>query len=212
MPRPVLEESQLHPAIRDKVANLHADIVHNVQAAAASHALLVVGLAWNSPGRRARKLLDQAGITHHYLEFGKNLIGVTHGDTVKLAALGEPLGVVWRLAHTFASIAAYVAARVGARVTAYVTARVTASVAARVTPYVVASVAAKVVARVAALVTAYVAAYVASSARYTSVAASVTASAATRVAAYVVVLVAALVARSISPASASINAIMQQSS
>jgi glutaredoxin len=70
MPRPVLEESRLHPAIREKVANRHADIVHNVQAAAASNQILVVGMAGNMAVRRARRLLDRAGLAHHYLGFG----------------------------------------------------------------------------------------------------------------------------------------------
>ena len=73
MPRPVLEESQLHPAIRDKVANLHADIVHNVRSAAASNPVLVVGMGWNIPARRARRALDAAGVAYQYLEFGNYL-------------------------------------------------------------------------------------------------------------------------------------------
>ncbi|MCR5884530.1 glutaredoxin [Rhizobacter sp. J219] len=70
MPRPILDESQVHPAIRDKVANLHADIVHNVRSAAASHPVLVVGMALNIPARRARQALDAAGVPYQYLEFG----------------------------------------------------------------------------------------------------------------------------------------------
>ncbi len=70
MPRTVLEETRLHPAIRDKVANLNADIVHNVAAASSSNPVLVVGMAGNPHVRRARKLLDAAGIAYHYLEFG----------------------------------------------------------------------------------------------------------------------------------------------
>ncbi len=70
MPRTVLEETRLHPAIRDKVANLNADIVHNVAAASSSNPVLVVGMAGNPHVRRARKLLDAAGIAYHYLAFG----------------------------------------------------------------------------------------------------------------------------------------------
>jgi len=70
MPRSILEETRLHPAIREKVANLHADIVHNVQAAAASNRILVVGMAGNPFCRKARRLLDGAGLAHQYLEFG----------------------------------------------------------------------------------------------------------------------------------------------
>ena len=70
MPRPILEEAQIHPAIRDTVQNLHAEIVHNVQAATASNPVLVVGMAGNPFCKRARKALGTAGIAHHYLEYG----------------------------------------------------------------------------------------------------------------------------------------------
>jgi len=70
MPRQILEESRLHPSIRDRVNNLNADIVHNVQAAAASNPVLVVGMSGNPHCRKARKALDQAGVAHQYLEFG----------------------------------------------------------------------------------------------------------------------------------------------
>jgi glutaredoxin-related protein len=70
MPRQVLEESRLHPAIREKVATLNADIVHNVQAAAASNPVLVVGMAQNPHCRGVRRALEAAGIAHHYLEYG----------------------------------------------------------------------------------------------------------------------------------------------
>jgi monothiol glutaredoxin len=73
MPRQILDEPSLHPAIRDKVANLHADIVHNVQAAAASNAVLVVGMGWNVPGIRVRKALNAAGVAFQYLEYGNYL-------------------------------------------------------------------------------------------------------------------------------------------
>jgi glutaredoxin-related protein len=70
MPRQVLEESRLHPAIREKVATLNADIVHNVQAAAASNPVLVVGMAQNPHCRGVRRALEAAGVAHHYLEYG----------------------------------------------------------------------------------------------------------------------------------------------
>jgi len=73
MPRQILDESRMHPAIRDKVANLHADIVHNVQAAAGSNPVLVVGMRGNPHCRRARAALVAAGVPHHYLEYGSYL-------------------------------------------------------------------------------------------------------------------------------------------
>ena len=70
MPRQVLDDAQIHPAIRDTVANLNADIVHNVQAAAQSNPVLVVGMGQNPLCRKARKTLDAEGVAYHYLEYG----------------------------------------------------------------------------------------------------------------------------------------------
>jgi glutaredoxin-related protein len=70
MPRTILEEARLHQAIREQVATLNADIVHNVQAAASSNAVLVVGMAGNPVVRRVRKALEAAGVPFHYLEYG----------------------------------------------------------------------------------------------------------------------------------------------
>ncbi len=70
MPRPILDEAHIHPAIRDTVANHHADIVREVQAAIAAHSVVVVGMAQNPMPKKARKALDAAGIAHHYLEYG----------------------------------------------------------------------------------------------------------------------------------------------
>ena len=70
MPRPILLESQIHPAIRHAVESHHHDIVQEVQAAIAAHAVVVVGMALNPMPKRARKALDAAGVAHTYLEFG----------------------------------------------------------------------------------------------------------------------------------------------
>ncbi|HET9822147.1 MAG TPA: glutaredoxin domain-containing protein [Burkholderiaceae bacterium] len=70
MPRAVLEESRLHPAIRDKVARLHADLVAEVQQAVAAHDVVVVGMAQNPWPRKARRALDAAGVPHHDLDYG----------------------------------------------------------------------------------------------------------------------------------------------
>ncbi len=86
MPRPILEESRLHPAIRDKVANLHIDIVHNVQSAALSNPVLVVGMAQNPHCRRARRTLDAAGQPYQYLEYGSYLGGWRRRNALKMWA------------------------------------------------------------------------------------------------------------------------------
>ncbi|QTN26611.1 glutaredoxin [Rhodoferax sp. AJA081-3] len=70
MPRSILEESRIHPAIRERVAASQHNIVKEVQAAVAQHAVVVVGMAMNPFPKKARKLLDAAGISYHYLEYG----------------------------------------------------------------------------------------------------------------------------------------------
>ena len=86
MPRTILEEARLHPAIRERVANLNADIVHNVQAAASSNAVLVVGMAGNPFVRKARKALDAAAVAYHYLEYGSYFGGWRLRNALKMWA------------------------------------------------------------------------------------------------------------------------------
>lgn len=73
MPRPILDETLIHPAIRDRVASWHSDIVREVEAAVTAHRVVVVGMAQNPFPRRARRLLDAAGIPYRYLEYGSYL-------------------------------------------------------------------------------------------------------------------------------------------
>jgi glutaredoxin-related protein len=73
MPRSVLDESQIHPAIRDRVAGHHAAIVQEVQAAIQQHPVVVVGMAQNPFPRKARKALGAAGVPFHYLAYGSYL-------------------------------------------------------------------------------------------------------------------------------------------
>ena len=70
MPRHILDESQIHPAIRQKVAELHASTVRDVLAATAAHAVVVVGMGQNPFPRRARRALEAAGIPYHYIGYG----------------------------------------------------------------------------------------------------------------------------------------------
>ena len=73
MPRPILDEAQIHTAIRDKVATNRVDIVDEVKAAIAAHAVVVVGMKQNPNPRRARKALTAHGTKFHYLEYGSYL-------------------------------------------------------------------------------------------------------------------------------------------
>jgi len=73
MGRSILDEAQIHPAIREIVAGNHADIVREVQAAIAANAIVVVGMAQNPMPKKARKLLDRQQLAYKYLEYGSYL-------------------------------------------------------------------------------------------------------------------------------------------
>lgn len=73
MTRPLLAESAIHPAIRERIAQHHLPVILQVQAAIAQHPVVVVGLAGNPFVGKARKALTAAGVAHHYIEFGSYL-------------------------------------------------------------------------------------------------------------------------------------------
>ncbi len=73
MPRAVLPEDRIHPAIRDRIAGHHADLVQEVERAIATHPVVVVGMAGNPFVRRVRRELAAAGIAFHALDYGSYL-------------------------------------------------------------------------------------------------------------------------------------------
>lgn len=70
MPRPILDETHIHPAIRERIATHEQAIVREVQTAVAKHAVVVVGMGMNPFPKKARKALDDAGVRYEYLEYG----------------------------------------------------------------------------------------------------------------------------------------------
>ncbi|MDP1647175.1 MAG: glutaredoxin [Rubrivivax sp.] len=73
MSRPILDESRIHPAVRERIASHFDATLREVQDAVAHHAVVVVGMRQNPFCRRARKLLDAAGVAYQYLEYGSYL-------------------------------------------------------------------------------------------------------------------------------------------
>lgn len=73
MGRNVLAEDRIHPAIRSKIADNHADIVREVEAAARANDVVIVGMKGNPFPRRARKVLAARAIPYKYLEYGSYL-------------------------------------------------------------------------------------------------------------------------------------------
>jgi glutaredoxin-related protein len=73
MPRTILPEAQIHPAVREKIANYRTDVLKEVQAAVAANEIVVVGMRMNPFPKKARRLLDAAGLAYKYLEYGSYL-------------------------------------------------------------------------------------------------------------------------------------------
>ncbi len=73
MPRKLLPEDKIHPAIRPTIDGSQIDIVNEVEAAIGSNDVVVIGMAQNPFPKKARKALDAAGIEYTYLEYGSYL-------------------------------------------------------------------------------------------------------------------------------------------
>ncbi|WP_312260438.1 glutaredoxin domain-containing protein [Limnohabitans sp.] len=70
MTRPLLGESAIHPAVRQRIAEHHLSVILQVQTAIGLHPVVVVGLSGNPFVGKARKALAAAGVAHEYIEFG----------------------------------------------------------------------------------------------------------------------------------------------
>lgn len=68
--RPILPVERIHPAVQAYVAHHRQTYVLEVQAAIAAHPVVVVGMGMNPMPRKARKLLDAAGVAHIDLDYG----------------------------------------------------------------------------------------------------------------------------------------------
>ena len=82
--RHILYAAAIHPAIRTTIASNHRDIVEEVMQAVAHHAVVVVGMGGNPFVKRAKKLLQRAGIEHHYLEYGNYFSGWRRRNALKM--------------------------------------------------------------------------------------------------------------------------------
>jgi len=84
MGRSILDEAQIHPAIREAIANNHADIVREVQAAIAANDIVIAGMAQNPFPKKVRKILEQQGFPFKYLEYGNYLSGWRRRNALKM--------------------------------------------------------------------------------------------------------------------------------
>ncbi|MDQ6881088.1 MAG: glutaredoxin [Pseudomonadota bacterium] len=70
MPRPILADDHIHPAVQAKVASHQQGIVKEVMEAVRSNDVVVVGMRINPFPKKARTALEQAGQPFKYLEYG----------------------------------------------------------------------------------------------------------------------------------------------
>jgi monothiol glutaredoxin len=84
MSRAILEEAQIHPDIINKIAAHNQEIIEEVQRAVTFNKIVIVGMAVNPHPKRARKLLNEKGISHKYLEYGSYLSGWRRRTALKM--------------------------------------------------------------------------------------------------------------------------------
>lgn len=84
MPRPLFDHALVHPAIRDKIAGWGDDIIKEVQQVVEAKDIVVVGMKMNPAPKKARRLLDAAGLEYTYLEYGSYLSGYRRRLPLKL--------------------------------------------------------------------------------------------------------------------------------
>ncbi len=73
MARPLFDESKIAPEILEKMITDQSPIIKEVSDAIAKNKVVVVGMKGNPHCKKAVNVLDNAGISHSYLEYGSYL-------------------------------------------------------------------------------------------------------------------------------------------
>ena len=95
MARKLFPEDRIHPAIREKIATNHRDIVDEVESAIGEHAIVIVGMKQNPNPRRAKKLLAAKNHRFHYLEYGSYLNTWRRRNALKMWTGWPTFPMVW---------------------------------------------------------------------------------------------------------------------
>ena len=95
MQRPIHEHDRIHPAIREKIATHHKDVVDEVKAAIAKHDVVVVGMAGNPNCGRARRVPKGKGLAHEYLEYGSYVSQWRRRNALKMWTGWPTFPMVW---------------------------------------------------------------------------------------------------------------------
>jgi glutaredoxin-related protein len=84
MARLILDESKLHPSIRQVVNGNHRDIVEEVMKAVEENTVVVVGMGQNPYCKKARQALNSRGIVFRYMEYGNYLTAWRRRNALKM--------------------------------------------------------------------------------------------------------------------------------
>lgn len=84
MTRYILDETNIHEAIRGKISDSNKSLIEEAQRAIEQNAVVVIGMAQNPHCKKACKVLDKANASYHYLEYGSYLKDWRKRNTFKM--------------------------------------------------------------------------------------------------------------------------------
>ncbi len=82
--RPLLAAERVSPRAAEQMGRFQADFLAEVEHVVANNEIAVIGMAQNPVVKRARKLLDDAGLSYGYVGHGSYLSGYRRRLIVKL--------------------------------------------------------------------------------------------------------------------------------
>lgn len=82
--RPLHDPTKATAAVLAKQASNQSKVLSEVVQAVQTHDVVVVGMGWNPHVPKARQALEEAGITHTYLEYGNYLSGWRERLAIKM--------------------------------------------------------------------------------------------------------------------------------
>jgi glutaredoxin-related protein len=68
--RPLLSEDKLHPQVKKTIEAFHSEVVAEIEKAISQNDWVIVGMAGNPFVKRARKHLEEKGLSFKYIEHG----------------------------------------------------------------------------------------------------------------------------------------------
>jgi monothiol glutaredoxin len=82
--RPILPDARISPRAAAQMRAFHSDFLGEVQKTIADNDIVIVGMAQNPVVKRAKKLLDDAGLAYAYVGHGSYLSGYRRRLIIKL--------------------------------------------------------------------------------------------------------------------------------